>query len=638
MRHIVILFSLFLLSSAVYAQQSYSASTIPKDLLPYASSVVRNEDVNIEVKAIDNVIYHIKKIITVLNKNGDEDAHITIYHNKSYVIRNIKGIVYDEFGKPIKKFSESDFTDQSTFDGFSLFEDTRVKHYLPSITQYPYTIAYEYECKTDQSLNFRDWQPNSSLGTAVENSSFTFICKPDLNIRYKEINIPEKAIISTNTAGSKTYTWKINHLKANKYEPYSPNDEHYLTSVKIAPEKFEYEGIKGSFTNWQELGKWNYDKLLANRQTIPSETIAHVREITSGITDPKLKAKRIYEYMQGKTHYVSVQVGVGSYQPFLASDVDKQNYGDCKALVNYTQALLKAVNIDSYYCVIEADKENKVSMMPDFASMEQGNHIILCLPFKNDTTWLECTDQNAPFGYLGKYTNDRIVLACTPAGGKLMHTPKYSAQQSIQERAASFTLSDKGELTGEMLTNFKGIQYDNREELIDETPLERNQIISKIYPINNLIIKKLDIKQDKGVQPVTTENIKLQARDYSTQDNGKLYFMLNSVNRIGQAPQHVRNRQNNVYINDGFTDEDEITYKLPSGYRNEKIPLNVAIEKPFGKFTATMKVKDGQLIYKRQLQIIDGTYSKDVYPDLVDFYQAVADADHYSVTLIKTVN
>ena len=34
--------------------------------------------------------------------------------------------------------------------------------------------------------------------------------------------------------------------------------------------------------------------------------------------------------MQGKTHYISVQVGIGGNQPFLAAEVDKQNYGDCK--------------------------------------------------------------------------------------------------------------------------------------------------------------------------------------------------------------------------------------------------------------------------------------------------------------------
>ncbi|MDB5115792.1 MAG: hypothetical protein JWQ79_1284 [Mucilaginibacter sp.] len=626
-----------LLCVHTYAQQNYAVSLIPKELLPYASNVVRDNEITTEVKDLNNTIYHVKTVITVLNKNGDEDAHIVIFHDKTNVIRYVKGVVYDEFGKQISKFSESNFTDQSAINSFSLFEDERVKHFAPPATSYPYTVAYEYELRSEQSLNFRDWRPNSSSSTAVENSTFTFICKPDFNIRYKEINVPEKVNIATNATGLKTYTWKISNLKASRNEPYSPNPASYLTSVKISPEKFEYGGIKGSFTNWQELGKWYYDKLLTNRQYLPNETVDHIKTITADVADPKLKAKKIYEYMQGKTHYISVQVGIGGYQPFLAMDVDKQNYGDCKALVNYMQALLKIVNIESYFCVVEAG-DRKVSMLPDFASMNQANHAILCIPIKNDTTWLECTSQKIPFGFLGDFTDDRTVLACTPQGGKLMHTPVYTAQQNVQTRKANFVINENGALSGDMTTVFKGIQYENHEYLIDESPVEQNKIIQKIYPINNLIVKKLDLKQDKTIQPVTTENIKLEARDYATQEDGKFYFMLNPVNREGSIPTAVRNRHNDVYINDGFTDEDEIIYNLPAGYRFSKKPINVSIEKPFGKYTVTMVLKDNQLIYKRHMQMIDGTYSKDLYQDLVDFYQEITDADHYNVMLSKAAN
>jgi hypothetical protein len=48
-----------------------------------------------------------------------------------------------------------------------------------------------------------------------------------------------------------------------------------------------------------------------------------------------------------------------------------------------------------------------------------------------------------------------------------------------------------------------------------------------------------------------------------------------------------------------------------------------------------MVLTGNQLVYKRKMQIIGGTYSKDTYQDLVDFYQDVVDADAYTVTLIK---
>jgi len=636
MKLIIITFCLLLFGLFAKAQQNYDASLIPKELLPYASAVIRDKEENVQVNDLDNTTYHIKEAITVLNKNGDDIAHIVVEHDKSTIIKYIKGSVYNAFGKQIGKFSESDFDDVSAGHDFSLFEDVRIKHYLPSITEYPYTIVYEYEQRLKQSLELPQWEPVSNFGVAVEKSSFTFICKPDFNIRYKENNFPGKVDINKNPSGLKTYTWKADNLKAIKDEPFSPYYKNYMTSVEIAPEKFSFYGISGSYTNWNELGKWEYDKLLATRKDLPEETIAHIKEITKDIADPKLKAKKIYEYMQNKTHYISVQVGIGGNQPFLASDVDKQNYGDCKALVNYTQALLNAVNIDSYYCVVKSGEEYKVNMLNDFASMEQGDHIILCLPFKNDTTWADCTSQTIPFGYLGDFTDDRTVLACTPEGGKLMHTPKYTATDNLKSRKADFVINEQGELSGNMVTTFKGIDYEYRDELINEPRSEQNKMLQKIYPINNLDIENLDIKQVKSFDPVTTENIKLHARDYAPLTDGKYFFTLNPVNRIEEPPRQVRNRLNSVYINRGYTNEDEVTYTIPKGYHLEKDPLNVAIDKPFGKFTVTMALNGNKLVYKRKLQFIDGTYSSDIYHDLVDFYQAIVDADDYTVSLVKT--
>ncbi|WP_179413355.1 DUF3857 domain-containing protein [Mucilaginibacter sp. E4BP6] len=618
----------------VKAQQGYDASLIPKDLLPYASSVVRLQEVNMYVKDLNNSTYHIKQAITILNKNGDDMADIEIWHDKTNVIKYVKGTVYNSSGVLIKKFSESDFEDVNANDGFSLFNDLKVKHYQPSVTEYPYTVEYEYEEREKQSLDFPDWMPNPGTGTAVEKSTFTFSCKPDFNIRYKEINLPSAVSIATDKDGVKTYTWQVSNLKAVKDEPYSPNPEKILTQVKIAPVKFTYERLDGSFSDWNGLGKWIYDKLLINRQQLPAATVQHVKELTAGITDPKLKAKKIYEYMQGRTHYVSVQIGIGGLQPFLASDVDQLNYGDCKALVNYTRALLKAVDIDSWYCVVTGDHSRKTSMLTDFASL-QGNHAILCIPFKNDTTWMDCTSQTIPFGYLGDFTDDRIALACTPQGGILLHTPKYTADGNLLEHTGNFILDDNGGLSGSMKSVFKGTEYNDMDDVIQESLKEQIKDMQRIYPINNMIVQKLAFTQDKSLHPTTTEDITLKAPEYASIANGKVHFLLNPINRMNRAPKLVMNRTTDLYINEGYTSEDEITYTIPAGYRQYSEPLTVSIKNAFGTFLATSTLQGNCLIYKRKLQVIDGTYPKESYQDFVDFYQAVVDADDYEMTLVK---
>ena len=300
------------------------------------------------------------------------------------------------------------------------------------------------------------------------------------------------------------------------------------------------------------------------------------------------------------------------------------------------QALLATVNINSWYCAVSAGYDYKTSLMPDFASMGQANHVILCIPFASDTTWLECTSQKIPFGFLSNFTDDRNVLACTPDGGKLLRTPKYSSTGNLQVRKANFNLTDKGELTGQIETLFSGTQYDNREELIDKSETEQVKKVARIYAINNLDITQYRLTQSKTHAPMTTEAIKFSAPSYASVSDGKMYFLLNATNRTGRTPIELRNRTTDVYINDGYADEDEIVYTLPSdSYRTEKIPLNIAINRPFGSYSATMELKGNQLVYHRKIQLLAGTYDKAMYDALVDFYRKVGDADAYNVALIK---
>ncbi|TWR26866.1 DUF3857 domain-containing protein [Mucilaginibacter achroorhodeus] len=633
-RVLTFLFCLFFAGVAM-AQANYAVSAIPKDLLPYASAVVRNQNVVTEIKDPANTIYRIKKAVTILNENGDDIARIVLFYDKSRAIKSIKGATYDEFGKLVSKFSEKNFNDEGTSDGFSLYQDSRVKHYLPTIGSYPYTIEYEVEMRFKQTLVLPDWNPVNEPGVAVEKSTYSFACKPDFKIAYKEINLPAKMVSGTTKEGLVTYNWEVNNLKAYRNEPYSPIAENYFARLKIAPKTFTYGGIPGSSSNWNELGKWTYDNLLKGRRDLLPATKDMVKQLTANITDPKEKAKKIYEYMQGKTRYISVQIGIGGFQPYPASEVDRLNYGDCKGLVNYTQALLEAANIPSWYCVVEAGAGKKISMLPDFATMDQGNHIILCLPFKNDTTFLECTSQKIPFGFLSDFTDDRTVLACTPEGGKLLHTPKYTAAQNLQTRTAQFNITDSGDLIGEVTAIYKGTQYDNPEELVDEPFTEQVKTLRKQYNyLPNLEIEKLSLKQDKLQMPVSTETIKLSAGEFASTDNGKIYFSLNPLNR-SRSLKGVRNRINPVYINRGYTDEDEITYILPKGYHPETEGWHVNIDEPFGKYHASVKIADGKLTYKRSLKVIDGTYGKETYSKLVEFYQKIADNDAYTVSLVK---
>src|SRR3546814_852575 len=298
------------------------------------------------------------------------------------------------------------------FRSFSLFEDTRIKFYHPPQLEYPYTIVYEYEIKNTNTNYFSDWFPVRSSLLAVQEAVYEVICSAGFQIRVKEMNISPGQKME-GEEGVMIHRWELHETPAFGEEAFAPPPRRFLPHIIVSPVSFEYEGEKGSFSNWDEYGTWFYEHLLAGRGEVPEATISRIRQLVSDADSDREKAARIYHYMQQKNRYVSIQVGIGGLQPMFAEEVDRLSYGDCKGLANYTQALLEVVGIPSVYTEVNAGDHQR-SYLPDFASFGQGNHIILCVPLDGDTTWLECTSKETPFGYLGTFTADRNVLMLTP--------------------------------------------------------------------------------------------------------------------------------------------------------------------------------------------------------------------------------
>lgn len=615
---------LILCSINSYAQQEYPIEQISATLKNRANAVIRNMETTVDMRANDNVIMTVKKVVTVLNKNGDNQAEIILGYNKSITIKYAKGVIYDASGKAISKFSLSNFTDHSSVSDFSLFEDDRVKHLKPSTSTYPYTISYEFEIRFKQNLLIPDWYANRSADVAVEQSTYTFISKPSDKVRIKEYNYIGKPEV-VNQEKVKSQTWTVKNLPAFKPEPFAPNMESYLTCVKISPEDFSYYGRKAKYQNWEELGKWIYDDLIKDRQALNPVAVAEIKNLVKDLKNDKDKARKVYEYVQKKTRYISVQIGIGGNQPMLANEVHKLSYGDCKALVNYTQSLLKALDIPSWYCVVNAGNFKK-DMEPDYASMAQGNHVILCLPLQGDTTWLECTSQINPFGYLGTFTDDRTVLACREEGGIILKTPVLLAQMNLQDRKAALVIDKEGNVNGSIKTNFSGSQYDNYAQLENQPLQEQLKLLKKFYDVDNINFENFKLSHDKGANPNSIETLDLSIQKYAPQTNDHAYLVLNAFNKQRNIPE-LKNRTLPVFVNRGYTDLDEITYTIPDHWNVEYLPQNIAIKNNFGSYQISIKKSDNKLIYSRKIILNSGTYPADKYGDFTDFMSTVSSND-----------
>ncbi len=624
MKHLIasLIFPIMLLSAA-FCQQSYATDLIPSYLRERALATVRHDETIVHMRAHNHVTLSRKRAVTIHHRNADEHAAIVMYYNKSRDIQSVKGEIYNEFGIQIGKFSLKDFRDHSASGQNNLYDDVRVKHYQPSVTQYPYTIVYTAEIRENQNLWIPVWRPDYDFDVSVEKSTYTFQCGPDEHIRIDERNYAGKPIIET-TDKLKSYVWHIENVIASRSEPYSPPRHLNCVQVRLVPQRFQYYRRTGQFSDWNECGKWIYDVLLSNKRSLPAATVAKVKSMTEQASTPKEKAHILYEYLQAKTRYISIQVGIGGLEPFPAESVDRLGYGDCKALVNYMQSMLDVVDIPSYYCVVEAGRL-KEDISRDFANVSDGNHIILCIPFENDTTWLECTSQKSPFGFLGDFTDDRLVLACTPGGGKLLRTPKYSEKENLQYREAYFQILDDGSLKGSVKTTFAGTQLDNHFHNSYQPNSEQLKNLAKWYNVDNISFDKISYK-------ILTDSLKVEEtfdafiKNYAVASSKFLILHPNIFNSTSTVPQ-VRNRLNDVYINRGYTDVDIITYTLPRHIDPNIQPVIKKLEVPMGTYELRTHIKDGKLTSYRRIQLREGRYPVAQYEDFHHFMQDANAAD-----------
>lgn len=609
--------------------QGYSVENIPASLKNRANAVIRDSRTIVDMRAADQVVLKVSNAITILNRNGEKYGHLALFYDKNTSIKSVKGEIYDEFGKQVSKFSLGNFKDESAVNDFSLFEDSRVKYYIPQLNSYPYTIVYTYEVRHKQNLIIPQWKPVAGFDVSVEKSSYQFLQLPTEEVRIYAIKYQGEPEVTADDK-QKSLQWTLRGFNALKKEAYAPNPETYFPSIKVAPNNFHYYDLKGSYTDWQSLGKVIYDHLLKGRQALPSETANFITDLVKDETSDRAKAKKIYEYFQKKTRYISVQIGIGGFQPMKASEVDKLGYGDCKALVNYMQSLLDVVGINAYYCVVEAGDE-KTDLIPSFASMEQGNHVILCLPLQGDTTWLECTSQDAPFGHLGSFTDDRWVLACTKDGGKLMKTPKFEAASSRQMRSAQLSLSKNGTISGTVNTTFDGSQFDNHSYLVAKSATEKERALKYIYDINNIEFKEISLTANKDI-PLFTEKFVVAVDRYGIENHGKLQLSPNMFNVKRNVPSS-RNRIFPLDLKRGYIDVDTITFTLDDGIVPVVIPRILKTESKFGIYQAEIKMVADKLLYSRKLIMKDGIYPAEDYEAFENFVNEIANYDNVKLTL-----
>ncbi len=618
-------------AAAAPQDREFAVAKMPAELAKDVDAVMRLDALDFAVEGPGRATARVRQAVTILNARGRDFGRAGVGYDKFHQLSYLRGWLYDADGRKTRELKMADTKDYSAISGYSLYEDSRVRSAELYHDIYPYTVVYEYEVIFTGVINWPSWYPYLP-GLPVERSRFEVNVPATMPIRYHLRDVTPAPQIQQ-LGERKILRWEAARLPKWEKEPHGPKS---LPVILTAPADFEIAGYAGNMSSWLAFGKWFYE-LSLDRAALPPPALSEVQGLLTNGVSPREKVRLLYEHLQAKTRYVSVQLGIGGWQPFPASYVYERGYGDCKALTNYMLALLQTAGVEAYPALIRHGNDAP-DVIADFPS-NQFNHVILFVPMAKDTLWLECTSQISPLGHLGAGNEDRNVLVVTPNGGKLMRTPRSEALDNQKIRRAVVALAETGDASADVRTRYTGNQQDHvRRALARGTPREREDWLREEIEVPSFRLLSADFSEVESKRLEITLPIKLELPRFASRSGTRLFLRPNLMERWPNVPEEVKERRQPVELDYAFLDTDTISYRLPTGFAIEATPAPVALTTSFGSYHAASTLCDNRLEYVRRLEIRETRLPATQYEAYRKFIADIVKADHAQIVLVRQPN
>jgi len=613
-------------------QDFYKASAIPDSLKEDANSVIRYSSDEVKIKEPGKAIIKHHSLITILNEKGDKDAVIVFSYNKKFdTYSNIDVRVYDEAGKVIKKYHKSDMYDGASSSDETLVSDDRFLGLKHTVSHYPETIEVSYEEDLNSYIDLPSWYIQEKPEQSVQEEHYKIWCDPTAGLRYKSKNISINPVKSSNGSYD-IYSWDVKNLKAIKKEEESESWT-VLPNVVFATSLFNCYGYPGDFNSWQSFGKW-IQGLNDDMCALSTARTADIKKMTDTIKTDKEKVKFLYKYMQQNMRYVGIQLGIGGYKPFPATFVDDKKYGDCKALSNYMRALLKAVDIPSYYALIRAGANQEPADL-NFP-FNNFTHAILCVPLKKDTVWLECTSNTQPFGELGAFTENRNALLITEDGGKLVNTPRSTTHENQFNSEVHIELQPDGSAKAHIKVLSTGGYRDMFIGIASEKTDEQKEFLLRYFNMKQP--SSFDFKTSPAKAEINELNMDLEYDKFCDVLAGDKQFYRPRVFDLWSLTVPIlEKRRTDFYFEHPMVKSCVTTIDIPAGFEVEALPVNAALKFTYGNYELNYVYdkEKNQIVSTAKFILNNQVIPAGKYTEMQQYMDAIAKAQNKKLVIKK---
>jgi hypothetical protein len=606
---------------------NYLSATIADSLKKNAHTVVRLDEGILNVVSPSKYFYKVHEVYTLLNAEGAFRLRHRLYFDKLRSIDNVTVKVYNQLGLLTKKYAKKDYFIAAAYDGISLATDDKIMELNMIAPSYPCTIDIEYEQNVNGYLDLPDWYLNTD-NTSTEFFKYTVTVPANLDIRHRSVNFNlAPSIQSANE--KKTYVWEAKNIKGEKFQEHGYSTGYYYPRIEIAPNRFEYDNYAGNFSTWNDFAKWNYS-LYQEKSPFSERRKDEIKALVNGSSSIQEKVNILYNYLQSNMRYVSLQFGIGGFKPFTVRSVDEKKYGDCKALSNYMRYLLDVVGIQSYPVLISAGY-NAAPIDPVFPKAT-FNHVILCVPNKADTIWLECTSNENEAGFLGSFTEERLGLLLTENGGALIKTPASRHESNLLSSYSEIFLDEQGGAktqTKFYATGDIAFEFGQIKKL---EPADMKQALTNYMNFRSAEVFEISEYKDSLQGRAFNVNFEL-ARLFAFKAGGKFFFP-QKLNKNFQEVLKDEKRDYDYVFEYPYQKTDTTVFHLPKNFVADELPSQTELSNEVASYKKEVIAESsGQLKTITSLILKKRIIGAVQYKKMLDFFTEVNRHEEQSIVL-----
>jgi hypothetical protein len=599
------------------------------------------------VKNNGNIETRYRQVNKILRPGGRDLGTLVLPFNKETPIESLKAWTIAADGIEYET-KEKEAVEVSFAGGGILYDDDRNKVLSIPAAGPGSIVAFEYTQRCRPYLPQVVW--NFQVGIPVLRARYELDLAPGW--RYHDF-WANYSVVKPQTESSTSVVWNLNNIPATVDEPSMP-DQRAIVGTMVVVLSGPRGEAAASGGSWQSLGEW-YAQLADGRREVTPDIRKKVGELTESTNDPLEMIRALASFVQRHVRYVGIEVGIGSFQPHPAQDVLTYLYGDCKDKVTLLSAMLRAINVDSYYVLLNM---HRGIVQPSFPTMLFFNHMILAIrlpqgpipgglyatltdPKLGTLLIFDPTNEEIPFGILPDYEQANDALLMGPEGGQLVNLPLLPPNINRQIRVARLQLSKDGMLSGIVTEMYwGGLAAERRRDLLAIPEDQRQKTVETFLTsfLPGAVLRGVKIENLNNPDAELDIAYGFLAEGYG-QRMGDILLLRPRVlgEKSMDLTQNVeKKRQYPVDLSSTSLQSGIIQITLPPEYQVEELPSAVDLHSDFGEYKAGVSVEKNVLLYTRMLRNDRILIPAAQIDSLKAFFQGIYDDERSFVILRRT--